>query len=247
MRYYTIFAGSLASLAVLAMTGAGCTMKNQDAPDLTGPSELSTSLAITATPDTIPQDGTTQSLIAIVARDANNQPVPNLSLRLDVVVDGRFANDFGRLSAQNLVTGSDGRGSATYTAPASVFGSATPEALVRIFVTPVGTNFDNASSRSVSLRLVAPATIYTPGSPVASFTYAPSNPKAGQDVSFNASASADPDGSIVQWQWTYGDGDVEYGVTQMHDFPQAGTYNVILTVTDNSGNKASTTRTITVS
>jgi PKD repeat protein len=231
---------------MLVLAG-GCTMKNQDAPDLTGPSELSTSLTITATPDTIPQDGSTQSLIAIVARDANNQPIANLSLRLDVVVDGQFANDFGRLSAQNVVTGSDGRASATYTAPASVFGSATPEAFIRIMVTPIGNNFDNASPRSVSLRLVAPATIYTPGSPVASFTYSPANPKVGENVSFNASASTDPDGSIVQFQWTYGDGDVEYGETQIHDFARVGTYNVILTVTDSSGNKASTTRTITVS
>jgi PKD repeat protein len=201
---------------------------------------------VTATPDTIPQDGATQSLIAIVARDVKNQPVANLSMRLDVLIDGKFANDFGRLSSQNVTTGSDGRVTATYTAPASVFGSATPEEIVRIMVTPVGTNFDNASARSVSLRLIPPATIYAPGSPIASFTFVPASPKVGQDVSFNASASTDPDGSIVQYQWTYGDGDVEYGITQVHDFPSSGTYNVILTVTDNSGNKASTTRSIVV-
>lgn len=244
MRHTTL-ARYAAVLAALALA-SGCTMKKQDAPDLTGPSEMSTSITVTATPDTIPQDGAAQSVIAVVARDVSNQPLANLSLRVDVVVDGKFANDFGRLSARNVTTGPDGRASVTYTAPQSVFGDATPEEYIRIYVTPVGTNFDNANARSVSLRLVAPATIYSPGSPIASFTFSPTNPKAGQDVYFNASASGDPDGSIAQYQWTYGDGDVEYGQTQVHDFANVGTYNVILTVTDNSGNKASTTRSVVV-
>jgi chitodextrinase len=244
MRHSTLVSHA-AVLAVLV--AAGCTMKNQDAPDLTGPSEPSLSIALTASPDIIPQDGAAQSVIAVLARDPASQPIANLALRVDVVADGALASDFGRLSARNITTGSDGRATVVYTAPKGAFGDATPEALVRVFVTPVGTNYDSASSRSVSIRLVAPSTIYVPGSPVASFTYSPANPKAGQDVYFNASTSTDSDGSIVDYQWTYGDGDVEYGVTQIHDFANAGTYNVVLTVTDNAGNKASTTRTIVVS
>lgn len=242
---HTSFARFAAALAV-AVTITGCTMKDQDAPDLAGPSELSTSLAVTATPDTIPQDGAAQSIVAVVARGANNQPIPNLTLRVDVVADGQFANDFGRLSARNITTGSDGRATVVYTAPKGEFGDATPEALIRIYLIPVGTNFDNANPRSVSIRLVAPATIYVPGSPTPSFSFYPPSAKVGENVSFNASASKDPDGSIVEYQWVYGDGDIEYGVTQVHDFPKAGTYNVILTVTDNAGNKASTTRPLTI-
>jgi len=245
MRHTTLARYAAALLATFATIG-GCTMKNQDAPDLAGPSELSMSLTVTASPDTIPQDGAAQSVVTVAARDASSQPIANLNLRLDVATDGGFANDFGLLSSRNITTGSDGRASAVYTAPEGLFGDATPEAYVRIYVWPVGTNFDNANPRSVSIRLVAPATIYAPGSPVASFAYSPLDPKAGQDVYFNASASTDPDGRIVQYQWTYGDGDVEYGVTQIHDFPK-GTFNVVLTVTDNSGKKASTTRTVTVS
>jgi PKD domain-containing protein len=245
MRHTTFARYAVLGATLVAI--AGCTMKKQDAPDLTGPSEMSTSITVTASPDTIPQDGATQSVVTIVARDAHSQPIANLTLRLDVFADGAAANDFGRLSARNITTGSDGRATAVYTAPKGLFGDSTPEALIRIYVTPVGTNLDNAVARSVSIRLVPPATIYAPGSPIASFTYSPNSPKAGQDVFFNASGSTDTDGSIVEYQWTYGDGDVEYGLSQTHDFPNAGTYNVILTVTDNVGNKASTTRTITVS
>lgn len=239
----TLQATGLAALVALA----GCTMKSQDAPAPTGPSGFGTSIIVTASPDTIAQDGTSQSVIAVVARNESNQPVANLALRVDVAVGGAFASDFGRLSARNIATGSDGRATVVYTAPQGAFGDSTPETLVRIFVWPIGTNFDDTNPRSVSIRLVAPATIYAPGSPIASFTFSPTSPKKGQDVSFNAAASSDPDGSIVQYQWTYGDGDVEYGLTQAHDFPAEGTYDVILTVTDNAGNKASTSRQVTVS
>lgn len=245
MRYTTFarFAAALVTFAAIS----GCTLKNQDAPELTGPSELSTSITMSASPDTIPQDGAAQSVVSALARDASNQPIANLGLRVDIVADGAFANDFGRLSARNITTGSDGRATVVYTAPQGLFGDATPEAVVRIYMWPIGTNFDNANPRSVSIRLVAPATIYVPGSPIASFTYSPATPAVGENVYFNASASTDPDGTIVQYQWTYGDGDVEYGETQIHDFARAGAYTVILTVTDNAGNKASTARTIIVS
>jgi chitodextrinase len=228
------------------VAAAGCTMKRQDAPALAGPSSFATSLTVTASPDIMTQDGTSQSVIAVVARDASSQPIPNLPLRIDLTVDGLLANDFGRLSTQNVTTGSDGRASLVYTAPASPPGQSNPETVVRIHATPVGTNFDNANSWSVTIRLVQPAIIYVPGSPFPQFTFAPSAPKAGQDVSFDASGSSDPDGFIVKYQWTYGDGDTEFGETQLHDFPKAGTYSVTLTVTDNAGNRASTSRTITV-
>ena len=41
---------------ILALTGA-CTMKNQDAPPLTGPSEFAQSIGIAVSPDVLPQDG----------------------------------------------------------------------------------------------------------------------------------------------------------------------------------------------
>ncbi|MBU1049857.1 PKD domain-containing protein [Candidatus Bipolaricaulota bacterium] len=84
------------------------------------------------------------------------------------------------------------------------------------------------------LTLQAPAGINA--SPTAAFTYSPSSPTAGSTVSFNASASTDPDGSIVLYQWDFtGDGVADAtGITQARSF-SAGTYAVRLTVTDNNG------------
>ncbi len=56
-------------------------------------------------------------------------------------------------------------------------------------------------------------------------------------LTFNGSASNDPDGSIASYAWNFGDGNTSSGVspTATHAYSQAGTYTVTLTVTDNSG------------
>jgi PKD repeat protein len=69
--------------------------------------------------------------------------------------------------------------------------------------------------------------------PIAAFTANPSATTVGSPVSFNGSASSDPDGSIVSYAWQYGDGSTGSGVTTQHAYATAGTYTVRLTVTDN--------------
>jgi PKD repeat protein len=76
-------------------------------------------------------------------------------------------------------------------------------------------------------------TIPTP--PVASFTFSPLTPYAGETVTFNASDSYDPDGTIVSYFWDFGDGTNGTGETTTHSFADTGTYPVTLNVTDNDG------------
>ena len=83
--------------------------------------------------------------------------------------------------------------------------------------------------------------------PVASFTATPDSGTVPLSVSFDATASTDPDGSIVSYSWDFADGSpVETGDSVTHDFTAAGTYDVILTVTDDLGNTHTTTQSITV-
>ena len=59
---------------------------------------MSLSLAITANPDVLSLDGSSQTLITIEARDTNGQPAPNVPLRVEILADGqidRFRVDFG--------------------------------------------------------------------------------------------------------------------------------------------------------
>lgn len=81
--------------------------------------------------------------------------------------------------------------------------------------------------------------------PVASIT-APSSAVVGETVTFNASQSFDPDGTIVSYYWNFGDGITASGAVVQHTYSNAGTYTVTLTVTDNEGSTNSTSMTIVV-
>jgi len=67
-----------------------------------------------------------------------------------------------------------------------------------------------------------------------------------EEVSLDGSGSYDPDGSIVSYDWSFGDGDTGSGVTITHSYSTAGTYEVSLTVTDGSGATDTDTLIITV-
>jgi PKD domain len=226
--------------AALGVWVGGCTMHEAEAPPITGPSVFATSLEMTASPDVLPEDGTSRSIITIQARNENGQPLPNLGIRMIA--------EFGSLSAGQVTTGSDGRASIVFTAPMTPFPGLDTGRIADIVAMPIGNNFDNSNTFKVAIRLVPPAVIQVPGAPVAAFTFGPPNPKAGDVVLFDASASFDPDGNIVSYDWDWGDGDLHgSGKNQDHDYAASGTYFVTLTVTDNSGIKSSVTRVIQVS
>jgi PKD repeat protein len=74
-----------------------------------------------------------------------------------------------------------------------------------------------------------------PASPTASFTYSPERPMVGGNIIFDASASYDPDGQIVSYQWDFGDSNSAEGQVVTHTYTKPGEYTVTLTVTDDDG------------
>ncbi len=83
--------------------------------------------------------------------------------------------------------------------------------------------------------------------PVASFTATPAQGTAPLAVAFDASASSDSDGTIVNYVWDFGDGSSGVGVATNHTYQNPGTFTARLTVTDDRGASNATTRTIAVS
>jgi PKD repeat protein len=65
----------------------------------------------------------------------------------------------------------------------------------------------------------------------------------------DASGSSDPDGTISDYAWTFSDGGTANGVSATHDFSASGpgSYDITLTVTDNTGGTATSTQTVSVS
>ena len=111
-------------------------------------------------------------------------------------------------------------------------------------------------SRLLALAVVATGILVLAAScpcnlpPVASFTLTPSSGESPLEVTFDGSASTDPDGSIESYQWSFGDGGSASAETVTHTYENetttTRTFTATLTVTDNGWKTGSTTRTVTV-
>jgi chitodextrinase len=238
----------MATVAGALALASACTMKDQDAPPLTGPSEFAQSIGISVSPDVLPQDGASQSFITVTALDPNAQPLRNLTLRAETRVGG-VPVDFGTLSARSVVTGSDGKATLIYTAPPAVANSAS--LVVDIVVTPVGTNYNNTSVRTAAIRLVSQGPVPPPTTGLDPYFTVSTPLIDNQPVLFTACGDSNrpcaPSGTpIVSYSWSFGDGDSDSGRSVDHDYAAPGTYVVRLTVTDSIGRSQSASQTITI-
>ncbi|MUV88763.1 PKD domain-containing protein [Halapricum sp. CBA1109] len=126
----------------------------------------------------------------------------------------------GTVAPESGTTGPDGRDSVTFEAaddgPVSVYavgGGDADEMVITVDNTTTGAN----------------------AAPTPSIAYSPSRPTTRSPTEFDASGSTDPDGSIVSYEWDFGDGTTATGETVSHTFPSPGQYTVTLTVTDGDG------------
>lgn len=85
--------------------------------------------------------------------------------------------------------------------------------------------------------------------PVAEFAFSPTQPTAGEEVTFTAAGSYDRDGNIRFFGWDFGDDGVieEVGIQVRYVFQTPGQYKVRLVIIDSEGFSASVVKTITVS
>ena len=92
----------------------------------------------------------------------------------------------------------------------------------------------NAPPQSITL-LVLPKSGTANQPPVAVAGATPASGYAPLAVSFTASGSNDPDGTIASYSWSFGDGGTAAGATASHTYQNPGSYTAVLTVTDNLG------------
>jgi chitodextrinase len=219
----------------LAMAVSACNLETQPMPAVSGPSEFGLALTFSAAPDTVPRDGSSMSVVTLTARDASGNPAAGQRVTLTLTPEYG-----GTLSPAEIVTGSDGRATFEFMAPASNV----PVDVVSIAGTPVGQNFDNTTSRSMSIRLLGP------GAANAAFIASPSAPERLQPVTFDATGttvSFATCGDTCTYTWNFGDQGSATGRIATHQFTAAGTYQVRLTVSHPDRPTATITQSVTVS
>jgi len=84
--------------------------------------------------------------------------------------------------------------------------------------------------------------------PTAIFTYSPTVPIVSETVTFDASSSYDPDGTIIGYSWAFGDGMIanDTGPITTYAYADAGNYSVTLYVYDDDYQPDSYTLNVTV-
>jgi PKD repeat protein len=231
------------AVLALAVAATGCAITDTQPPPLSGPSEMSLSLALTASPEILSLDGASVSRIRVEARDKDGQLLKmenRARLRVEIIADG-IPTDFGTLSAREIETNGNGQAEVTYTAPMFVSGQIPT---LNISFTPTGSYAANDAAshlrRVISIRLVPPGVIGN--APTPSFTFTPSSPAAFQAVRFDGSGSVPGLGAVItSYVWDFGDDTSGTGVTATHQYSTPGTYMARLTVTDSNGFSATST------
>jgi PKD repeat protein len=107
---------------------------------------------------------------------------------------------------------------------------------------PTGTSSVADATTDWRGRAVFLASVLPNVAPTAAFT----STCAGLSCTFDATGSSDRDGTVTSYEWTFGDGGEGGGATPQEDFPDTGTYDVTLTVTDDGGLSSSVTHQVSV-
>ena len=108
----------------------------------------------------------------------------------------------------------------------------------------VGSNIVLHATAQAECLVVPQVTFPSVPAPTAAFTASPMSGAAPLNVAFDASASSSPGATVTGYVWSFGAS--ESDPFTAHTFTAAGTYTVVLTVTDSRGQTATSTATITV-
>jgi hypothetical protein len=250
---------------------AACGFNGVDIPELVGPAELATSIALTANPDLLQADGFSTSLVTATVRDQNGQPAAGRDVFFSIAdASGRTA-DIGNLRSTatgvevgtglTVKTNAQGVAAVVYEAPPRTDANGNQQ--IRVTARPAGTDASSALYRSVNIELRAAESRLFPQNPnnkapVCAFTVESTSKSvctggAGTipscTVQLNSSVlfqstSYDSDGTIVRYFWSFGNGRTTDSPDASTSYGIEGTYKVNHLVTDNNGSQSACQTTI---
>jgi len=106
---------------------------------------------------------------------------------------------------------------------------------------------EQGAGRADAVRLVGGVGEDQPDAgPTARVSADPGDPHVGENVYVTAAESTDPDGYVDAWEWEFGDGATATGQNAVHSYDEPGDYRIGLTVTDEDGQTATASTTVSV-
>ena len=215
------------AVALMALAAAACSLDKQAMPALSGPSGLGLAITMVATPDQLPRDGSSQSVVTLTMRDAAGQTLANRRVALSVTLGVT-------LTQSEVVTGAGGQASFGVVAPTSdvvIDGNR-----IVLSAVPVGAgDGSNTTARIMTIGLTGPR---NETAPTPSFDWTPNPLEIGQLATFDASKTEDEHKACLEsctYAWNFDDGATASGRIVTHAFAVSRPYNVALTVTDQAG------------
>jgi PKD repeat protein len=104
------------------------------------------------------------------------------------------------------------------------------------------------NDRGLSSSTTQSVSVDASPAPTGDWVFSPTTPSVGDTVFFNASAMKPAAGhQIVQYGWNFGDGTTGSGAQVTHAFGAAATYQVVLTVIDDAGQRVTPTHAVAIS
>jgi PKD repeat protein/C1A family cysteine protease len=190
-------------------------------------------LSVEAIDMSLQSSGQTREVKAVVSiGDLSDQPFA------DATVTGRWS---GLVSGTVTgITGADG--TVSFISPAIQGSGSVTFSVTQI--TAASYTYDESLNKETQDSITVTQTVNQ--IPVAHITADQTAGTAPLLVHFDGTGSSDPDGSIVSYQWTFGNGQTANGATASVTYDTPGTYEATLTVTDNSGATGTATLVITV-
>jgi hypothetical protein len=243
---------ALSSVLVLA----GCGLDEVEIPELDGPSALGQDLRLTASPDVVTADGFSTVLITATLKNQNGAPIAGRDIFMFLADEDGLAADIGEFRSSNgpgtgitVRTNASGVAQAVYEAPART--DATGNQSVLISARPVGDDFGGAVYRTVRIELRSAEPRLFPQNPnniAPSCNFAvqaPNGFRTNVSILFQ-STSSDPDGTIVRYEWDFGNGTRSDHSDVNASYRLAGSYTVTHVVTDDDGKQSACSASVTV-
>lgn len=177
----------------------------------------------------------TATVATLLTVTNNRAPIPKFTVtptsggkNTNFIFDGTDSSDPGGIVATFRWDFGDGR-TANGRITTHRYGAAG-----RYVVTLIVTDRDNSSNQTTKSVEVENGL-----APIPHFSVSPDSGDVDTLFRFDATPSKDNDGSIAKIEWKFGDGTTAVGVIVTHRFRTSGTFEVVLTITDNDGLKGS--------